>query len=1097
MTNLLLVLILIFLFVVTDGASRPIGSSLSDALSSNLAHNIHENKMLRLRGGSTTEGVNVNSVASSAPYGAAMVIMNAHAMSVEDCLKEFEVNESVGLSTNVANSRIQIYGPNSLASPPVKSIWRLILEQFDDRLVQILLCVASISAALAVFENDIHAFAEPLIIVSILILNSLVGVWQSKSAESSLDALKKLQPDSACVLREGSWQSEFPVSQIVPGDIIYLRVGDKVPVDGRIIALKTTTFGTDESSLTGESVSVSKTTSVVDMDSTVASKTNMVFSGTMVTNGAAFVLVTRTGMRSEIGIINAGVQEAKHGDMKTPLALKLDEFGQQLTYIIGGICVAVWLVSIPKFNSPVFSSQLSGAIYYAKVAVALGVAAIPEGLPAVITLCLSLGTRRMAKRNVIVRKLSSVETLGCTSVICTDKTGTLTTNQMTVKNVVMFSNEDTPFGDIQLIMKERKVSGVSYEPVGEVEGLDDLSMGAAGLQSFAEICSICNEAEIVYKDRQFARVGEPTEAALRVLVEKLGCADLVKSSDPERMARQINEYWERRVTKLAILEFSRDRKSMSVLCRPIYGSGDRGVENGNRLLVKGAAEVLVSRCTTVQLEDGTIVPLDDSFRNKLRLKLDDLARRPLRCLALAFKCGAALGDLNYIGSSQEASSSELLQDTSNFIEIEQDLVLVGICGIKDPARPEAAESILKCRDAGIRVMMITGDSKETAVAIARDVNIFDPNQDTRDSAFTGKEFFSLPEEKQLQLLRTGNKVFCRTEPRDKQKLVVMLEKLGEIPAMTGDGVNDAPALQQAAIGVAMGITGTEVAKNAADMILADDNFATIVSAVEEGRCIYGNMQSFICFLISSNIGEIATIFLSTLIGLPEPLTPLHLLWVNLVTDGPPATALGFNPPDPDAMMKPPRPSREPILSKWLLTRYVITGLYVGFAAISVFVWWYLDKGLTIDQLMHWNSCPEWEGFQLPSLALEQLNLPSDFSPCDIFTKMRARPQTMALSALVTMEMLKALSAISLDTSLLKLPPWRNPWLLLGVLLPSLCHMIVLHTPFLAKLFGLSPLLWDEWMVRLVFAAVIQFPFVNIVVLRHHYHRLCLSLLRRF
>ena len=840
-----------------------------------------------------------------------------------------------------------------------------------------------------------------------------------------------------------------------------------VPADARILNLKTTTFNTDEGSLTGESNTVSKSASTIYKEGSIVEEVtlfqpNKVFSGTLVTNGACLAVVTNTGMRTEMGMINAGVQEAKLSEPKTPLALKLDEFGQQLTYIIGAICAIIWVVNIPKFSSPVFSSNIDGAVYYAKVAVALGVAAIPEGLPAVITLCLSLGTRRMARRNVIVRKLSAVETLGCTSVICTDKTGTLTTNQMVVKTLLTMAIDE---GKSVVRLVERGVSGVSYDPHGSVDGFEGGAPTARGLRRLCEICSLCNEADLVYKDGKFERVGEPTEAALRVLVEKVGVAEQVRSKDPARQARQANEFWESRVEKLAVLEFSRDRKSMSVLCRTSIDE-DLG---SNRLLVKGAAEMLVSRCRSVMLEDGTVVPLTMELRCRLESELAALARRPLRCLAMAYKQGVELGELEDVETANEATELEVLKNVSNFEDIERDLVLVGVCGIKDPARPEAAEAILRCREAGIRVMMITGDSKETAVAIARDVNIFDAAQDVQDSAFTGKEFFSLPSGDQLELLKAGNKVFCRTEPRDKQRLISMLEKLNEIPAMTGDGVNDAPALQQAAIGVAMGITGTEVAKNAADMILADDNFATIVSAVEEGRCIYGNMQSFICFLISSNIGEIATILFATLIGLPEPLTPLHLLWVNLVTDGPPATALGFNPPDPDAMSKPPRPRDEPILSNWLLLRYLVTGLYVGIGTVGVFVWWYLDKGITINELMHWNECPTWPDFELSALAMEQLDLTPESlgSACDIFGSLRVRPQAMALSTLVVMEMLKALSSVSLDASLFRLPPWKNPWLLVGVAVPSLLHLAVLYTPWLNKLFGLAPLSMDDWAVSCV------------------------------
>jgi Ca2+-transporting ATPase len=441
-----------------------------------------------------------------------------------------------------------------------------------------------------------------------------------------------------------------------------------------------------------------------------------------------------------------------------------------------------------------------------------------------------------------------------------------------------------------------------------------------------------------------------------------------------------------------------------------------------------------------------------------------MASQPLRCLAMAYKEGDSLGELNKLKNSDAAFSNPLLKDTNNFISIEKNLILVGFCGIKDPARPEVADSILKCRNAGIRIMMMTGDSKETAVAIAKDVNILESYDDLNTHAFTGPEFFSLPEETQVELLRSGNKVFCRTEPKHKQKLIVMLEKLGEITAMTGDGVNDAPALQQSNIGIAMGIAGTEVAKGAADMILADDNFATIVTAVEEGRNIYTNMQSFICYLISTNIGEVLVIFLATLLGFPEPLSPLHLLFVNLVTDGPPATALGFNPPDPEAMLKKPRSKNEPILTSWLLTRYIITGLYVAYATMGAFVWWYQNKGVSLFQLMNWGKCLNWTGFAPICKNPER--------PCDIFTEEKSSPQSMSLSVLVTMELLKALSAVSLDSSMISVPPWKNRWLLLGVIIPFACHLLILYTPSLANIFSLSPLSWKEWEIVLKFSTPI-------------------------
>uniref|UniRef100_A0A7S2UFA2 Cation-transporting P-type ATPase C-terminal domain-containing protein n=1 Tax=Attheya septentrionalis TaxID=420275 RepID=A0A7S2UFA2_9STRA len=418
--------------------------------------------------------------------------------------------------------------------------------------------------------------------------------------------------------------------------------------------------------------------------------------------------------------------------------------------------------------------------------------------------------------------------------------------------------------------------------------------------------------------------------------------------------------------------------------------------------------------------------------------------------------------------TEEASHHPLLKDTGKYADIESGLTLVGIVGIKDPARPEAADSILQCAEAGIRVMMITGDARDTAVAIARDVNIFPKltdageNRDTPIKAYEGREFFEKSDAEQLNLLKSGNIVFCRAEPADKQKLVKMLQSLGEIPAMTGDGVNDAPALQQAAIGIAMGITGTEVAKEAADMILADDNFATIVAAIEEGRCIYANMQAFICFLISCNIGEICAILFATVAGFPEPLTAMHLLWVNLVTDGPPATALGFNPPAPDIMTQRPRPSNEPIMTRWLLTRYCLTGLYVGLATVGVFVGHYMNEGngITLSELSSWGKCGTlWN--------------PSNGASCESLFQGAGRmlPQTLSLTTLVCMEMLKALSAVSVDSSLFTVGPQKNRWLLLGVAVPFLLHLAVLYSdrlgiPVLGESFGMVPLSQENWVTVL-------------------------------
>lgn len=981
-----------------------------------------------------------------------------------------------GLTSKQSDDRLEKYGKNKLLGKKPTSILRLILEQFEDRLVQILLVVAVLSGLFSYVEakqstDDIpmwKSFVEPFVILSILVINAAVGVWQTRSAQGSLEALQKMQPSQATVLREGTWQSNIDASDVVPGDIIELRVGDKIPADARLIQLQTSSMQVDEGSLTGESVTVSKLPGeegTVSADLPIQDQVGMLYSSTVITSGAGRALVVHTGMATEIGKIQQGVTDAEEDQPKTPLAIKLDEFGNSLTVIIGFICAFVWVISIPKMSDPSFANLWEGAVYYAKVAVALGVAAIPEGLPAVITLCLSLGTRRMAQRNVIVRKLPSVETLGCTSVICTDKTGTLTTNEMTVVSLVLLEKEK---GEPSI--QEHRVEGFSYAPIGIIDGIvsgEEVQKSPRGaVAEIAAVSALCNDAKILghdsenqTDDKRFERVGEPTEAALCVLAEKLGGMMLQSKGNgigipPSVLANANVNGWRLAYSRIATLEFSRDRKSMSVLC-------EMPNDSVNKLFVKGAPNLLIERCTNIMYRDGTVVRLTGELRRKINAKVSELATRPLRCLALAVKDSNSLDpSLKKFKPSEEnlLVKHPLLKDPSRYKDVESGLTLVGIVGIKDPARPEVADSIKKCTEAGIRIMMITGDAKDTAIAIAREVNIFSSEEENKNlKAFEGREFFQKSEEEQLTILKRGNIVFCRAEPADKQKLVKMLQSLDEIPAMTGDGVNDAAALQQSAIGIAMGITGTEVSKEAADMILADDNFSTIVAAVEEGRCIYANMQAFICFLISCNIGEIFAILIATICGFPEPLTAMHLLWVNLVTDGPPATALGFNPPSPNIMAQQPRPSNEPILTRWLLIRYCVTGLYVGIATVGVFVGHYLENGVSLSELANWSKCGvAWT----PSVGT--LTCSSIFKE-----SARSLPQTLSLTTLVVIEMLKALSAVSVDNSLFHVGPFENPWLILGVSIPFLLHMAVLYSgtlgiPALGESFGLSPLTLAHW-----------------------------------
>ncbi|KAG9492571.1 hypothetical protein GDO78_000849, partial [Eleutherodactylus coqui] len=925
---------------------------------------------------------------------------------------------------------------------PGKSLWELVVEQFEDLLVRILLLAAFVSFILAWFEEGEEtttAFVEPIVIILILIVNAFVGVWQERNAESAIEALKEYEPEMGKVIRaDRNGVQRIRAREIVPGDIVEVAVGDKVPADIRIIEIRSTTLRVDQSILTGESVSVIKHTDPVpDPRAVNQDKKNMLFSGTNIAAGKAVGVVIATGVFTEIGKIRN--QMVATEPEKTPLQQKLDEFGQQLSKVISLVCVAVWVINIGHFNDPVHGgSWFRGAIYYFKIAVALAVAAIPEGLPAVITTCLALGTRRMAKKNAIVRSLPSVETLGCTSVICSDKTGTLTTNQMSVSK--MFVVEKIEGTNCSLY--EFSITGSTYAPEGQVLK-DDNPVQAGqydGLVELATICALCNDSSLDFNESKgiYEKVGEATETALTCLVEKMNVfnTDLTKLSKVER-ANACNSVIKKLMKKDCTLEFSRDRKSMSVYCTPV---GSSGTASGSKMFVKGAPESVIERCNYVRV-GSTKLPLTPSARERIMSKIRDwgTGMDTLRCLALATRdVPSKLEDMQ-------------LDDSNKFINYETNLTFVGCVGMLDPPRKEVTTSIQMCKVAGIKVIMITGDNKGTAVAICRKIGIFSDSEDITDKAYTGREFDDLPLEKQRDACRSA-RCFARVEPAHKSKIVEYLQSFNEITAMTGDGVNDAPALKKAEIGIAMG-SGTAVAKSAAEMVLSDDNFSTIVSAVEEGRAIYNNMKQFIRYLISSNVGEVVCIFLTAIIGLPEALIPVQLLWVNLVTDGLPATALGFNPPDLDIMDKQPRNPREPLISGWLFFRYLAIGVYVGLATVGAATWWFLydEDGpqVTFYQLRHFMKCtPEHELFE-------------DID-CEVFES--RYPTTMALSVLVTIEMFNALNSLSENQSLLRMPPWLNIWLLGAIVMSMALHFVILYVKPMPLIFQVTPLNWYQWVV---------------------------------
>ncbi|KAK1285659.1 Calcium-transporting ATPase 4, endoplasmic reticulum-type [Acorus calamus] len=845
----------------------------------------------------------------SACGGGGGVSFPAWARGVSECLDEFKVNPDHGLSSDEVQRRLQIHGPNELEKHEGPSIWSLIVDQFNDTLVRILLVAAVVSFVLAWYDGDeggemgITAFVEPLVIFLILIVNAIVGVWQESNAEKALEALKEIQSEHAMVKRDGELVPNLPAKEL--------------------------------GSLTGESVAVNKTHRKVGMDDVeIQGKECMVFAGTTVVNGSCVCLVTQTGMNTEIGKVHSQIHEASQNEEDTPLKKKLNEFGEVLTMIIGVICALVWLINVKYFFTwdyvdgwPAnFKFSFEKCTYYFEIAVALAVAAIPEGLPAVITTCLALGTRKMAQKNALVRKLPSVETLGCTTVICSDKTGTLTTNQMSAARLVAMGARAG--GEIRSF----KVEGTTYDPRdGRILDWPTGHMDE-NLQMIAKIAAICNDSSIAQSGHHFIANGMPTEAALKVLVEKMG------------------------------------------------------------------------------------LPRDFS---------------------------------TYNGESHPAH--KLLLDPSNYSSIESDLIFVGLAGLRDPPREEVHRAIEDCRAAGIRVMVITGDNKDTAEAICCEIGVFESDEDISRKSFTGKEFMFLSDEdKKFHLRQTGGLLFSRAEPKHKQDIVKLLKEDGEVVAMTGDGVNDAPALKLADIGIAMGIAGTEVAKEASDMVLADDNFSTIVAAVGEGRSIYNNMKAFIRYMISSNIGEVASIFLTAALGIPEGLIPVQLLWVNLVTDGPPATALGFNPPDKDIMKNPPRRSDDSLISAWILFRYLVIGLYVGLATVGVFIIWYTHGSflgidltgdghtlVTYSQLSKWGQCQTWEGFKVSPFTAGSRVFNFDENPCDYFQTGKVKAMTLSLSVLVSIEMFNSLNALSEDGSLLTMPPWvfgivplsLNEWLL--------------------------------------------------------------------
>jgi len=898
---------------------------------------------------------------------------DAYRKAVAEVAAELGTDPEGGLTDTAARDRLARDGRNELLAEPPVPAWRRFLAQFQNPLVVLLLVAAAISAALWAWERDSSLPYEALAILAVVLVNAFMGYVQAARAEHAVAALRKLSADEAAVIRGGE-RRQVPAAELVAGDVILIEEGDTIPADARLV--ESTALLTAEAALTGESLPVSKDTAAVAEGAPLGDRLNMVFSGTTATYGRGRGIVTATGMQTEMGRI-AGLLSTTEDD-PTPLQRELDRTGR----LLGVVVVVIAVVMITTILLVEDVSGLAAIFDVLILGVALAVAAVPEGLPAVVTAVLAMGVQRMARRNAIVRHLSAVETLGSASVIASDKTGTLTRNEMTVRVVVTASGRAL-------------FEGSGYAPEGEVRSVDGGAITgalASELERALAVADRANNATVGEQDGRWSVQGDPTEGALKVAAGKAGLTQ-------ERL--------ESRVPRVGEVPFSSERKLMSTL--------HLDSERDERLLVftKGAPDVLLPRCTAEMV--GTEPrPLLPERRAEILRTNEALAGEALRTLGVAVR------------SLPRASVSE----DDFHAGFEHDLVFAGLIGMIDPPRAEARDAVARARHAGIRPLMITGDHPRTAAVIARELGISDDER-----AITGSELAPMSHEHLERTVREVS-VYARVNPEHKLRIVDALQRNGAVVAMTGDGVNDAPALKSADIGVAMGITGTDVSKEAADMVLADDNFATIVAAVEEGRAIFANIRKFLRYLLSSNIGEVMTMFFGVLlagaIGLEAegtaivlPLLATQILWINLLTDGLPALALGVDPADPGLMELAPRPPRERVITPRMWRGIFFVGAIM--AAGTLFV---LDASMP-------------GGFVAGTGDLRY-------------------GQTMAFMTLTMFQLFNVFNARSDQRSSFR-GMFRNRWLWGALAVTFLLQLAVVYLPFLQSAFSTTALDPGDWL----------------------------------
>jgi Ca2+-transporting ATPase len=900
-------------------------------------------------------------------------------MTREEVLQEFQVDSQKGLSENEARRRLKLVGPNQLTNQKKKSVFTLFLAQFSDFMVIILLAAALISALLT-------EYADAITILVIVIINAILGFVQEYRAEKSLEKIKKLTAQETTVKREGMPKTISAV-QLVPGDIVLLKTGDIIPADLRIISGQQLEI--NEAVLTGESLPVKKRAEEVCPKKTaLGDRKNMAYMGTVITRGKGLGVVVGTGMVTEMGQIAGSIQEIE--EEATPLQKRLAQLGRWLVLcclIIVGVVVFLGLAR----GETVYRMVLTG--------VSLAVAAIPEGLPAIVTVVLALGVQKMVKRQAIVRSLPAVETLGCATVICSDKTGTLTQNEMTVRQyylsgeIISFTGEGyTPHGKINFLMNKKE----QYKKKNKL-----------GLELSFKIAALCNNAYLKKKEtlipgllrkrsNQWEVKGDPTEGALLVSAAKGGFW---------------REHLEKEETRIGEIPFEAERKRMSVVYHSVQGE--------SRIYTKGAPDVLLNLCSKVWWE-GEVRLLTPEIKEEILLANEQMASQALRVIGLAYRELPVGFFANFTGEKKFFTELSLEQEK----ELEKDLVFVALVGMIDPPRQSAKQAVRLCKRAGIKTVMITGDHKKTAEAIAKELQII---TNSSQCVLSGND---LDELTNAQLKRVINQVvvYARVSPHHKLRIVKTLKEIGHVVVMTGDGVNDAPAVKEADIGISMGLSGTDVTREASSLILANDDFATIVAAVEEGRIIYDNIRKFIRYLLSCNMGEVLTMFVAALLGLPLPMLPIQILWVNLVTDGLPAMALGLDPGDPGIMQRKPRSPRESIFAHGLPRQILVMGVLISVSTLLAFI-----------------TAFYWGGQDL------------------------VLARTMAFTTLVVVQLFYVFPCRSESYSVFELGLFSNPFLVGAVLCSFGMQLVVIYVPFFQHIFKTMPLQLSHWGLIFCFA----------------------------